>query len=235
MTLKKRAAKGVAWTLAERLFGWGIMFLVLIVLARLLTPADFGVVALAGMFVYLPQFLLYEGFASAVIQKNDLRDDYLDTAFWIILGVSTTIATGLLALAPLMAIAFNEPKLASVIMWLSPVVAINGMMICHDSLFRRALDFKPLAIRTILSSLAGGLTGIAMAYAGMGIYSLVGQQLVTATVMALVLWQSSRWRPRFNCHAGMLASCFGSVPACSPLVSYASLPMESAFRFLPTT
>ena len=168
MTLKRRAAKGVAWTFIERLSSRSIMFLVLIVLARLLTPEEFGIVALGGVLVFLPQVVLYAGFASALIQKKDLEAEYLDTAFWAILGLSAIIAVALLALAPFAATFFDKAELAPVIRWLSPIIVINGLVTCHESLFRRELNFRPLAVRTILSSVAGGVIGIGMAYTGMG-------------------------------------------------------------------
>jgi PST family polysaccharide transporter len=198
MALRIKAARGVLWSLLEYGGGEGISLLVFLALARLLAPESFGIIALAGVFVAFVQVFLVQGFMDAVIQREALDDDHLDTAFWS----NQAIAGGFFVLAQLAAgpaaAAFGKPLLADVLRWLSLVFISTALISIHQAVLKRELRFAAFAMRAIVGITTGGVVGIVMALAGCGVWSLVGQQLANGAVSVVVLWSSSTWRPRLR-------------------------------------
>src|SRR5690606_21589667 len=135
-------------------------------LARLLGTVEFGIIALAGSFVMVLQIFAQKGFATAVLQREDLQPDHLDAAFWISVAGSGGGAAALALSAPWLAGAFDEPLLTPVLRWLAPVVVLEGIMSVHIALLKRSLDFRALAIRTTTAVALGGIVGVGLAFAG---------------------------------------------------------------------
>lgn len=180
---------------------WGeqaMRLLVFLVLARLLDPEAFGLVALAGVFIALITTLVDQGFKTAVIQRADLEDLHLDTAFWTNLGLSFVLTGVFVAAAEPVAALLDEAELASVLRWLSLSLVPSALSGIQAGLLQRELEFKALAIRRWVGFAAGGAAGVGAAFAGAGVWSLVIQQIVIAIVGTVVLWQASEWRPRFH-------------------------------------
>jgi PST family polysaccharide transporter len=171
---------------------------VFLVLARLLTPEAFGLVAMAAVFVALMEVFLDQGFAEAIIQRGELDRAHLDTAFWTNLA-GGVLLTGLgVSCSGLVAAFFGEPELASVVRWLSLTFLFGSFRAVQFALLRRQLAFGRLAAVTVSAIIVGGVVGVGMALAGFGVWSLVGQQLSTRCVEALGMWLASSWRPRLN-------------------------------------
>ena len=180
---------------------WGrhvIALVVFILLARLLDPEAFGLVALASIFVYLTRTLVEQGFTIALIQKSDLSVEHCNTAFWICLAVCGVFAAALIAAAPLVAALFSSPALAPIVQFIAPIILLNAVIAVKVALLRRAMNFRPLAIGAITGTLLGGVTGVTMALEGFGAWSLIGQQTVSALVTALVVWPTTKWTPAFS-------------------------------------
>jgi PST family polysaccharide transporter len=198
MVLKIKAARGVLWSLLEFGGGEGISFLVFLLLARLLAPESFGIVALAGVFVAFVQVFLVQGFMDAVIQREDLRDEHLDTAFWS----NQAIAVGFFLLTQVVAgpaaAAFDKPLLEGVLRWLSLVFLSTALISIHQAVLKRQLRFAAFAARAIVGVTTGGIVGIVMAVMGYGVWSLVGQQLANGAVSVVVMWSTTAWRPRLR-------------------------------------
>jgi O-antigen/teichoic acid export membrane protein len=196
MALKIKAARGVLWSLLEYGGGEGISLIVFLALARLLTPDSFGIVALAGVFVAFVQVFLVQGFMDAVIQREELRADHLDTAFWS----NQAIAGGFFLLTQVAAgpaaAAFGKPFLEDVLRWLSLVFISTALISIHQAVLKRELRFAAFAVRAIIGVTTGGIVGIAMAMMGCGVWSLVGQQLANGAASVVVMWSTSDWRPR---------------------------------------
>jgi PST family polysaccharide transporter len=198
MALRARALRGVLWSLVEFGGGEAISFVVFLVLARLLVPADFGIVALAGAFIAFVQLFLAQGFPDALVQRERIDAEHLDTAFWSGLAVALLFLVATLAAAGPVARAFGQPLLADVLCLLSPVfvsTALNGV---HQAIFRRELRFAAFALRALVGIGVGGVVGIAMALEGFGVWSLVGQQLANGAASVAAIWGSSEWRPRWR-------------------------------------
>lgn len=198
MNLRQNAVKGVVWS---AITSWGrqaIAFIVFFLLARLLGPEAFGLVALATVFLAFVQVFVDQGFAEAIIQRHELDPEHLDTAFWTNLGIGLVITVLCMGTAGLAAGLFHEPQLAPVIRWLSLNFTIIAFSSVQDAILRRNFAFRSLAVRSLIGVVAGGVVGVAMAFSGYGVWSLVGQQLSSGLVQATVLWWASQWRPGFR-------------------------------------
>jgi PST family polysaccharide transporter len=195
MNLRQNAVKGVVWS---AITSWGrqaIAFIVFFLLARLLGPETFGLVAMASVFLSFVQVFVDQGFAEAIIQRHELEPEHLDTAFWTSLGIGLLITVVSVGTSGLVADLFKQPQLTPIIRWLSLSFLIVALVSVQDAIFRRNLAFKTLAIRSLVAVLAGGLVGVTMAFRGFGVWSLVGQQLTNGLVQIIVLWGASNWRP----------------------------------------
>lgn len=193
--LQRRVARGLTWTIAELWGRQALNLLVFIVLARLLVPADFGLVALASVFVALAQVVVDQGLGDALIQRRQITRSHIDTAFWVALltGAALTLV-GIAAAGPI-ATLLAEPALASILQVLSLTFVLSAFTSVQVALLRRELAFRTLALRTLAGALGGGVIGIVMALAGLGAWALVGQLAGSAVLSAAMLWWVSPWRP----------------------------------------
>ena len=197
MSLRERAARGLTWSLIER---WGNEVLaigIFAVLSRQLEPQAFGLVALASVVIDFLRRVVDGGFAEAVVQRGEVDQEHLDTAFWTGLVTGAVLAAGLAALAGPIAAAFGEPTLAPVLRWLSLSFVVRGLSSTQQALLVRSLRFRQLATRTLVAELAAGVVGVSLAFAGQGVWALVGQSLAAGAFGVLTLWRVSSWRPGF--------------------------------------
>jgi O-antigen/teichoic acid export membrane protein len=197
MSLKKKAIVGIFWSAVQ---SWGKQAISLVVfglLARLLGPEIFGQVALASIFIAFIETFLDQGFSVALIQRQDLDSEHLNSAFWsnIILGIIMTLIG--ISGASFMANIFNHPELTSVFRWLSLSFLLSGFSNVQAAIFQRNFNFKVLAIRSLITVIVGGVTGVLMALNGFGVWSLVGQQLIGTFFGTVILWLMSNWKPSF--------------------------------------
>jgi len=168
---------------------------VTLVLATLLGPEAFGIVALANVYIAFIEMFLEQGMTNALIQRKDLRDEHLDASFWMVLAVSVALCLLSVLLSAWWAATNSAPQLEAVVIVMSLSLPIRGLTIVQQSVLQRAMDFRSLAIRANLSAIFGGVVGIAMAVQGFDVWSLVGQQLGTALSSLVLLWRLSHWRP----------------------------------------
>ncbi len=198
MSLRAKVIRGAFWSLVQ---GWGSQFgslAVFFLLARLLTPDDFGLVALASVFLAFMQIFLTQGFADALVQRETLQPQHLDAAFWTSVGAGGGLMLLGFGSAPLVASFFQTPALAPVLCALSSLLLVSSLGSIQQAQLQRKFAFKALAARNLLGIASGGLAGIGLALAGWGVWALVGQQLVQEVVSTVVLWQASAWRPRWR-------------------------------------
>ena len=140
------------------------------VIAGVLGPEAFGTVALAIVFLLFVQLLLEQGLTTAIIQRKDLTDRHLDTAFWLVLATATALLVGTLALAGWWAELNGAPDLADVLRVMSPIVVVEALAVVQRALLQRSLDFKQLALRANTATVFGGVVGVAAALAGAGVW-----------------------------------------------------------------
>lgn len=198
MSLRQKALHGLFWSAIEKWGGKFFALLVFLTLARLLEPEAFGLVALASVFVAFVQVFVDQGFADAIVQRPDLEESHLDTAFWVNIAMGLLMTLLCAAAAGLIAAGLREPALEPVVRVFSLAFIINAISGVQIALFRRKLAFKVLAVRTLIANVIGGVAGITMAFLGYGVWSLVGQQLLMSGTGAIILWTASTWRPTFR-------------------------------------
>lgn len=193
--LKNKATKGFIWNTVERLFANGINFLFTIILARLLSPDDYGIIAMPAIFLALAQVLIDSGFANALIRKQDLDDKDLSTAFYFNIFVGVISYIILFLSSPLIASFFKTPILSQLLKVTALVVFLNSLGIVQQALMTKRMDFKTQAIITMVSTLISGVGGVWMAYNGYGVWSLVFQQVSAALFRVVLLWIFGKWHP----------------------------------------
>jgi len=198
---RSRVTSAVAWAGTERLLNRTVTLALFVVLGRLLEPADFGLVALATIVTSFLSILVDQGFSKALVQREHLSALHLDTAFWAAIATAGVLTAAGVAGAPLVGMAFGEPRLVPVVQVLSLGFLIKGLTSTQQALLERGLAMRTLAARRLTATVVGGATGIALALAGAGVWSLVAQALTTSAVGAVVLWSTSSWRPRFRASA----------------------------------
>lgn len=195
MSLRKKAIHGVTWSAIENVGKQLISFFVFLILARLLNPESFGLIAMAGVAIAFLGLMVNYGFGPAIVQRAELDPEHLDTAFWV--GMSANVLLTIIALlsADWIAALFSQPLLGSIIRWLSIPFIVGSLTTVQMALLRRNMAFKSLAIRSSVSGIIGGIVAIIMALNGFGVWSLVGRQLVTSLATVLLLWWVCDWRP----------------------------------------
>ena len=237
--LGRRAAQGLTWTMVEIWGRQGLTLVVFVVLAHLLTPADFGLVALATVFVAFAQVVVDQGLGDAIIQRRDLSRDHIDTAFWVAIATGLLLTTIGLGLAVPIATVLGQPALAPIIQVLSLSFVLSGFTSIQIGLLRRDLAFERLAIRAIVATLGGGVAGVALALANFGAWALVGQQMTSAAISVLVLWRVSPWRPSrsFSTRRFRELFSFGANVVASDILNYVSRNADNLLigAFLGTT
>ena len=192
----------------------GIATAVTFLLAAMLGPGDFGIVAVALIYIAFVRMLLEQGFVTAIIQREQLDPEHLDSAFWLNVGWCLVLAGISYLSAGWWADVNRMPRLEDVIKVLSILIVVEGLGIVQHALMERQLDFKRLALRSNLSVVLGGAVGIPLALAGAGVWALVAQQLVLESTLLVMMWVLNSWRPglRFSrAHARELVGFSASV------------------------
>lgn len=193
--LKSKTAKGVGWGFTENILSSVILAVANIVLARLLTTEDFGIISMTAIFITLSTSLVDSGFANALIRRKEVSSHDLDTVFYFNMAASTLLYAVLYFCAPLISSFLRQEILIPVIRILSLSLILNALGNVHKVLMIRNIDFRTQTAVSFLSSVSGSVAGIVSAVAGMGIWSLVILQLVRFAVNSLFLWKFSKWRP----------------------------------------
>ncbi len=196
MSLRRTALVTSLWSMAE---SWGLRLVsagVFLLLARLIEPAAFGLAALAQVYLMVVQTLSDQGLTTALIQRAEIEEAHKDSAFWANLAVGLGLMLLTIAFADGLAGVYGEPRLAPVLRWYSLAPLLASLSVVQVALARRELRFRELALRQTAGAVMGGVVGVAMAFAGMGVWALVVQGLVTQATGVAVLWAIVDWRPR---------------------------------------
>src|SRR5260221_8869115 len=172
-----------------------VQFGAVAVLARLLPPQAFGLIAMVAAFGGVLDLIKEFGFSAATIQRPDITRAQVTTLFWINAAVGTAIAVALVLAAPLIARFYHQPELVTVTRWLAPGFLISGLTTQHWALLRRQMRFATIAAVETGAEVAGFTVAIAVALAGEGYWALVAQRLVVPTLALIGSWTLCRWRP----------------------------------------
>jgi len=195
-TMKHAVAKATFWVVLETAGAQVSAFLLFVVFARILSPQEFGAYALAMAILGTVNMVLFQGFGDALIQVEHLDEARISTAFW----TNMLLALGMILLLQVIALLapalFGEPLLRPVISAVAFLCIPRALISVHNALFRRTLDLRVFAVRTILGYAAGGVVGVTLALLGLGVWALVISQFFQNAVIVLIMWRSSEWRPK---------------------------------------
>lgn len=195
-SMKQKVAKGLAWTYAERVLAQLISLVVTVILARLIKPEEYGIVAIVTVFIALADTFAVNGLGNALIQKKDA--DHLDfsSVFFFNLFFSTVLYAILyFAAGPIAAFYENGLLVPALrVMALSiPIAAVNSVQQAYVS---KRMEFRRFFFATLAGTLISAVVGIIMAYSGFGVWALIAQYMTNTVIDTLVLWFAVRWRPR---------------------------------------
>ena len=193
--LKTKTAKGVGWGFADNILGLGITAAANIILARILSPADFGIIGMTAIFMTLSTSLVDSGFTGALTRKKDAVKADFDTVFYFNLAVSCLLYAVLFFCSPFIARFFKEPILVPVIRILGISLVINAFGIVQKIILVRRIDFRTQAWISLVSSFAAAVAAVVMAFYGFGVWSLVVLQVGKLAVNTILLWSVSKWYP----------------------------------------
>ena len=193
--LKAKTAKGVGWGFADNILGLGITAAANIILARILSPADFGIIGMTAIFMTLSTSLVDSGFTGALTRKKDAVKADFDTVFYFNLAVSCLLYAVLFFCSPFIARFFKEPILVPVIRILGISLVINAFGIVQKIILVRRIDFRTQAWISLVSSFAAAVAAVVMAFYGFGVWSLVVLQVGKLAVNTILLWSVSKWHP----------------------------------------
>ena len=175
----------------------GSQFIITVILARLLSPGDFGLLGMTTVFTGFVAIFNNMGISGALIQKQDADERHLSSAFWLNIAVGIVLTFLMIAASPLIASFYNKPQLEPIIMVMSLNYFLASFTIVQQTILAKNMDFKRLAARDIISVIAGGLVGITLAFCGFGVWSLVYQSITFTLINVILLWTVSPWRPKF--------------------------------------
>ena len=195
MNLKQKTISGFTWSFIESIIGQGITFFVGIILARLLSPQEFGLIGMLTIFIALSQLLTDSGFSHALIRKQNCTQQDYSTVFYfnIFLGISLYIS--LFIAANTISIFFREPILKPLIRVIGLAIIINSFTIIQNTLLTKQINFKLQAKISVVSFFISGIISIYMAYTGWGVWSLVALTLFKYSINSVLLWFWNKWKP----------------------------------------
>lgn len=196
--IRSKAVSGAKWSLVENMLRQGVAFVIGVVLARLLSPAEYGQIGIMMIFIAVFNIFIDSGFSNAIIRKKDATEDDYNTVFIINLAVSCVCALIFFLSAPLIGEFFHDPSLTPLARAMSVIVIISSLAIVQQIKLVKRVDFKTQTKISLISTISSGLLGIILAYIGFGVWALVAQQISFQMVNTLSLWFFNRWIPDFS-------------------------------------
>lgn len=194
-SLKHKTKIGTIWSSIERFSVQGVAFVVMIIMARILTPDDYGLVGMLTVFIAISQALIDSGFSQALIRKQDRHEIDNSTVFYFNIIVGALLYLILFFSAPLIARFYEEPLLIPLTRVISLSIIINSFAVVQRALLTVEIDFKTQAKASLSAAIVSGIVGISMAYTGWGVWAIVWYQIINLLVNVLLLWYFSKWHP----------------------------------------
>jgi O-antigen/teichoic acid export membrane protein len=220
--VRRQTISGLGWTSSTRIVQQGVQFAFAAVLARILVPFDFGLIAMTEVFTGLAQIFVDLGLSLAIIQRKEITERHLSSAFWLNLSVGGALTLVMMGLAPALSAFYNEPKLVPIVVALAPQFLISSLVGVQYAILQRGMNFRKLALVDTVSPFPGYVLGVILALAGFGVWSLVAVLLAQNALRAAMYWFSSSWRPREGFDSDALRELwgFGSRTAGFNLLTY---------------
>lgn len=194
-SIKKSVLSGLFWRFSERTAAQGVSFIVSVVLARLLTPEDYGLIGLITVFISIATVFVSSGFGNALIQKKNATQTDFSSVFYFSIVMGLIMYAILFVCSPLIAKFYNEPLLIPVVRILSISLVIAGINSVQQAYVSKTMQFKRFFFSTIIGTIISAVVGIFMAYKGYGVWALVAQTLTNQVIDTCILWFTVKWRP----------------------------------------
>jgi len=198
MNLTTKAVRGLGWAGVSQVIRLLLQFGIMALLARLISPKEFGLIAMVVVFTNLVSVFSDFGLTAALVQHKELTEKHLSSSFWLNIIAGLILCLIMIGAAPAIARFYNEPKLTFITMTLGATFFISSFGIVQMAIFTRQLDFKNLAIVEITAVVISGTITVILALAGFGVWSLVWQQVIFSFATVVFLWLFSKWRPEFS-------------------------------------
>lgn len=195
-SLTNKTIKGVGWNSVDRIVNYGISFLIGIVLARLLSPEDYGLIGIIGIFTAIFNIILDSGLSIALIRKQYVTETDYCTVFWTNLLLSFVLTAVLFISAPLISSFFNRPELIPYIHVMSFILVINALSLAQQAILTKQIDFKTQTKISLIAHTLSGIIGIVMAYTRFGVWALIAQQMSSRLFSTFLLWIYNKWWPK---------------------------------------
>lgn len=211
-SLTNKTVKSVAWSAVERFSVQVIQFATSIILARLVAPSEYGLIAMLTIFIAIAQSFVDSGFSSALVQKNNRTETDFSTVFYFNIAISLLAYIVLFLFAPYIALFYKEPLLELVCKWMGLSLIIQGLSVVQIAKLTVLLDFKTQAKASLIAVIISGLLGVCLAYYGYGIWALLVQSLLNNLLNTFFLWIFAKWVPKlvFSWHSLKTLFSFGS-------------------------
>lgn len=197
-SMTKHAVSGVMWSVIQTWGGRMVSTVVFVIIGRLLTPSEFGLVSLASVMIEFGALLTVSGFHRAIVQRENLEPGHLHAAFWSSVLVGLVLFVGALIAAPAIATVLDERAFTPVLRALSASFVVTAVAAVPAAILHRRMVFRAFALRQLLATAVGGVTAVALAVAGAGAWALVGQTLASGVTGAIVVLLHARWLPRWQ-------------------------------------
>lgn len=191
-------SKAIAWSAVERFSTQGIQFVVSVIVARLVAPSCYGLVAMLSIFVAIGQSLIDSGFSNALIHKKNCTEKDYSTVFLFNIAASTVLYALFYIISPYIAEFYEQPDLVMIARYVTLTFFFNSFSIVQRTKLTKSLDFKKLSSASIVSVIISGIVGIVMAFLNYGVWALVFQGLVMSLVNTIVLCSISQWKPTWT-------------------------------------
>lgn len=195
--IRFKVLSGLIWTLGERIAAQGVSFILSMILARILMPEEYGVIAMVLVFINIANVFVSGGFGEALVQKKNADEMDFSTMFYCALGVSVCIYCILFWGAPYIAVFYNNTQIVWVLRVLAIKIVISAVSTIQHAYVQKHMLFKKFFLSTIGGTIASGIMGIGMAISGFGVWSLVFQYLANTTIDVLILFVTVPWRPKW--------------------------------------
>lgn len=184
------------WDFTGRVGNQIVSFIIGVILARILSPAEFGLIGMAMVFISLSEIFTNMGLSAALVQRLDPSEEHYSSSFYLNLAAALFLTVLFIVTAPLIAGFFKTKEITSIIRVLSLSLLISGFSVVQEARLRKFMKFNILAKARLVSSVISGITGIAMAFTGFGVWSLVAQTLLGRTITTVYYWLASGWKPK---------------------------------------
>ena len=193
--VKQKVTTGAFWSLLEQLGAKCTALIIEIVLARILMPEDYGIVALAAVFITIANTITNDGLSLALVQKKEADDVDFSTCFYLNLAVSLAMYFAIFFSAPYMASFYDSPMLSDVLRVLGVSLPVSSVNSIQRAFATRHMMFRRFFVSSTIGYICSGIAGISMAYMGCGVWSLAAQTILSALFDTLILWFTVKWRP----------------------------------------